>query len=297
MTDPALPLRTLEPQHEFFIGIDSDGCVFDTMEVKHKECFIPNIIKYWGLQSVSKYAREAAEFINLYSKWRGVNRWPALTSVFDLLKERGEVIQRGAAIPEASAVRAFVAQDKHPLSNDGLKAYMAECPPAADLETALAWTEAVNADIADMVHDVPPFPYVRESLARMQAQADMIVVSATPCAALEKEWAEHDIAQYVRVIGGQEMGKKGQMLEMAAAGRYPAERILMMGDAPGDMKAARQVNALFYPILPGNEDVSWKRFYEEALDRFFAGTYAGAYEAALIEEFESYLPGVPPWKR
>jgi len=40
------------------------------MEIKQKECFIPNIIKYWKLQAISKYARAAAEFVNLYSKWR-----------------------------------------------------------------------------------------------------------------------------------------------------------------------------------------------------------------------------------
>ena len=34
-------LRNLNPDHEFFIGIDSDGCVFDSMEVKQKEFFIP----------------------------------------------------------------------------------------------------------------------------------------------------------------------------------------------------------------------------------------------------------------
>jgi len=41
------------------------------MELKHKECFIPNIINYYALQGVSKYAREAAEFVNLYSTSRG----------------------------------------------------------------------------------------------------------------------------------------------------------------------------------------------------------------------------------
>ena len=41
----SLPLRNFQKRNEFFIGIDSDGCAFDTMEVKHKECFIPNIIK------------------------------------------------------------------------------------------------------------------------------------------------------------------------------------------------------------------------------------------------------------
>nr|HID12448.1 HAD family hydrolase [Anaerolineae bacterium] len=75
--EPARPLAELKPKHDFFIGIDSDGCAFDTMEIKHKECFIPNTIKHWGLQPVSKYAREAAEFVNLYSRWRGINRWPA----------------------------------------------------------------------------------------------------------------------------------------------------------------------------------------------------------------------------
>jgi phosphoglycolate phosphatase-like HAD superfamily hydrolase len=138
---------------------------------------------------------------------------------------------------------------------------------------------------------------VRDSLQAMQQQADMIVVSATPNAALEQEWNEHAIAQYVAVIAGQEMGKKANSLKVAAAGKYPPERILMIGDAPGDMKAAKANGALFYPINPGDEEQSWERFYREAMERFFAGTYAGDYEASLIKEFESYLPDTPPWKR
>ena len=70
----------------------------------------------------------------------------------------------------------------------------------------------------------------------------------------------------------------------------------MTGDAPGDMKAARANGVLFYPINPGHEEDSWERFYNEALDKFFAKEYEGDYEAALVEEFESYLPEIPPWK-
>ena len=51
--------------NDFLVGIDSDGCAFDTMELKHKECFIPCIIHHWGLKGISKYAREAAEFVTL----------------------------------------------------------------------------------------------------------------------------------------------------------------------------------------------------------------------------------------
>ena len=126
--EAARPLAELEPEYEFFVGIDSDGCAFDTMEIKHKECFAPNIIKHWDLQAVSKYAREAAEFVNLYSKWRGINRWPALVMVFDLLRERPEVQARGVEPPEAPRIREFIADDAYPKSNDGLKAYMAQLP-------------------------------------------------------------------------------------------------------------------------------------------------------------------------
>ncbi len=120
MSDPAQPLKDLKKDKEFLVGIDSDGCAFDTMEIKHKECFIPNIIKYWDLQAVSKYAREAGEFVNLYSKWRGINRWPALLMVFDLLDKRPEVGKRGVKPPTAEVLRKWVAEETK-LSNTTLK--------------------------------------------------------------------------------------------------------------------------------------------------------------------------------
>jgi len=292
----ARPLAELKPEYEFFVGIDSDGCAFDTMEVKHKECFIPNTIKHWNLQPVSKYAREAAEFVNLYSKWRGINRWPALVMVFDLLRERPEVQARNVAPPEAPRIREFIADDAFPKSNDGLKAYMEQYPDP-ELDTAWAWTTGVNATVAEMVHGVPPFPYVRESLQRIVEKADAIVVSATPVEALTREWEEHDIAQYVSLIAGQEMGKKALHLELAAGAKYAPNHVLMIGDAPGDMQAAQANDALFYPINPGREDESWERFYKEAFDKFIASEYAGEYEAKVIAEFEKLLPAVPPWEK
>ena len=193
MTDYAQPLTDLQPTYDFFVGIDSDGCAFDTMELKHKECFTPNIIKYWDLQAVSKYAREAAEFVNLYSKWRGINRWPALVMVFDLLRERLEVQARKVNIPEASNIRKFIANDDFPKSDAGLIAYM-EKFSGPDLDIGLAWTVAVNESVADMVHGVPPYPFMAESLEKLSQSADAIVCSATPYEALTREWEEHDIA-------------------------------------------------------------------------------------------------------
>jgi|SRR5579859_3868768 len=291
----AQELTSLAPKHEFFVGIDSDGCAFDSMEIKHKECFCPQIIKYWDLQPISKYAREAVEFVNLYSKWRGTNRWPALISALDLLRERPDVCKRGCNIPQAAKVRGFIASGK-PLSNDGLNAYRAENPDP-ELDHALQWSKAVNDQVSDIVHNLPPFPFVRESLELIQQKADSVVVSATPTEALINEWEENKIDRYVRAIAGQELGTKKQHLKMTTAGKYDPHRVLMIGDAPGDLEAARANKALFFPVNPGREDESWERFYKEGFHKFLTGEFAGAYESSLIAEFDSLLPSTPPWKR
>jgi phosphoglycolate phosphatase-like HAD superfamily hydrolase len=292
MSDPAQILKDFKPTKEFFIGIDSDGCVFDSMEIKHKECFAPMFIKHFDLQAVSKYARETWEFVNLYSKTRGANRFPALSRSLNLLRERGEVIARRVTVPDTKAVDEWVARETK-LGNATLAAEVKHGNKG--LEQVKRWSDAVNVQVEDIVKGVPPFPLFRESLLKMIEKADTLVVSQTPAEALAREWAEHDIDMYPKIIAGQEMGTKSEHIKFAAKEKYPDQKILMIGDAPGDFKAARSNGALFYPIVPGKEDLSWNRFCEEALSRFWVGTYAGAYEAELVKEFEASLPEKPPW--
>ncbi len=278
-------------KHDFLVGIDSDGCAFDTMEVKHKECFIPNIVNYYGLAGVSKYAREAAEFVNLYSKSRGINRFPALIEALEWLRERPEVKARGVEIKIPQGLVDWM-KNETKLANPALeRAATASGDP--DLRLALQWSKAVNAAVGQIVRAVPPFPYVRESLEKLSPHADLFVVSATPNEALQREWEEHDLARYVQAICGQETGTKKESL--ANARKYPQDHALMIGDAPGDYQAAQANDALFFPINPGAEDASWKRLYDEGIDRFLAGTFAGAYQEKLLAEFDTYLPEKPPW--
>jgi len=289
-------LIDFKPQQSFFVGIDSDGCAFDAMELKQKECFTPSTIRVWGLQPVSKYARETAEWVNLYSRWRGANRWPALVKVFELLAERPEVQARGINVPEGKALGEFLASGFSP-SEAGLKSYISAGHGDEELWRGLEWTRAIDNLVAMTVRNVPPFPMVRESLQKLQGKADMMVISTTASDALEREWGEHGLAQYMAVMAGQNMGTKKQHLEFAAKGKYSNDHILMIGDAPGDRDAAHAVGALYYPINPGAEEMSWQRFHDEASDRFLNGTYAGAYESALIAEFDQLLSDTPPWRK
>ena len=292
MSDPAQVLRDFQPKHDFFIGIDSDGCVFDSMEIKHKECFAPMFVKHHNLQAVSKYAREVWDFVNLYSKTRGANRFPALTRALNLLRDRPEVQARNVNVPSYPALDEWMERETK-LGNATLAAEVEGGNEG--LAHIKVWSDGVNEQVADIVHGVPPFPLLRQTLEKALSQADMMVISQTPCDALEREWAEHDISKFVEIIAGQEMGTKTEHLKFAAVDRYAAEKILMIGDAPGDHKAAKANGVLFYPILPGREEKSWERLHGEALDRFFAGTYAGEYEEKLFAEFDGCLPENPSW--
>ena len=65
-------------------------------------------------------------------------------------------------------------------------------------------------------------------------------------------------------------------MALAAKGKYPDNKILMIGDAIGDsMSAAKNNGVLFYPIIPGNEDKSWKRLLNEGLERFITDNFIG----------------------
>ena len=292
MTDPAQMLRDFKPNKEFFIGIDSDGCVFDSMEIKHKECFTPMFIKHFNLQAASKYAREVWEFVNLYSKTRGENRFPALVRSLKLLRERPQVKARHVTIADTSALEEWIGRETK-LGNTTLAAEVRG--GNRGLIQINEWSDAVNQAIEEIVKAVPPFPLFSETLERMGARADTIVISQTPTEALEREWLEHDIKKGVSIIAGQELGTKTEHLRLAAGGKYAPDKILMIGDAPGDYKAAKANGALFYPIVPGTEEVSWQRFSAEAMNKFFDGSYAGAYESELVEEFDGSLPENPPW--
>ena len=293
--NPQEQLLALKPEKEFFIGIDSDGCAFDTMEIKQKECFCPNFIKYFSMQPVSKYARETWEFVNLYSTNRGCNRFLAVNETLRLLAARPEIKARNFTIPSSSPLIEWTKKETK-LGNPTLKKYAAEINDPFITRT-LEWSLKVNEDIEKLVFGISPFPFVKECLEKIKSSADVMVVSQTPFEALKREWEENKIDQFLRMIVGQEHGTKAEHLKYGAKGKYPDEKILMIGDANGDLKAAKSNGVLFFPINPGKEEESWEKLFKEGLDRFFSGNFRGAYEEKLIEEFKSFLPEKPHWKQ
>ncbi len=88
-----------------------------------------------------------------------------------------------------------------------------------------------------------------------------------------------------------------EKLDMIIEQKYDNDKILVIGDSPGDLYAAKNVEALFYPILPTKEIHAWDNFNKEYLDVFLKGDYSGEKEKRQIEEFNTILKSTPPWAK
>lgn len=281
-------LRDFIPSHSYFIGIDSDGCVFDSMEVKQKQFFIPNALKHFDLYSIEIPLSETWEFVNLYSINRGGNRFISIIKVFELLKENPSVKKSGCQLPDMTSLKKWIKTETR-LGNSTLRKYF-ESNHEPDLEKIVNWTEAVNEDITLNLKNIPPFPNAVEAIKKASSRADLGVVSQTPLEALEREWEENKLRKYVSIVAAQEHGTKSEHLSLTAKGKYPDNRILMIGDAKGDLESAKNNGVLFFPIIPGRENDSWGKFNNEGFDRFINSTYTIEYEEDLIKEFIRFLP-------
>jgi phosphoglycolate phosphatase-like HAD superfamily hydrolase len=281
------------PRFDTFVGIDSDGCVFDTMEIKQKDHFHPMIIRKWGLEGIEPQVRAAAEFTYLYSTYRGLNRFLGLCKTFELLNDWPEARDK-TALPDPADLRIYC-DSGLPLSNATIKAE-ADRTGSKLLSEAHAWSVELNEDIDRNMPDPPSFKGAEEALQRIHSTSDAIVISQTQAMALLKDWYRDDLARYVSVIAGPELGSKIDHFTMAAVNRYPANSILMIGDAPGDMATAQTIGCNFFPINPGHEIESWQRFMDEAYTEFLSGGFSGEYQQKLNAEFRALLPRTPPWK-
>ena len=66
---------------------------------------------------------------------------------------------------------------------------------------------------------------------------------------------------------------------------YDKNRVLMCGDAPGDLAAAEKCGVYFFPILVRRERESWGEFMDTALSRLIDGSYGDAYAEQKKNEF------------
>ena len=279
---------TFTKKHDYLICVDSDGCAMDTMDCKHFRCFGPCMVTEWNLEDWREPVLFRWNEVNLYQMTRGINRFKALAICLKEINDEYTPIE---------GIDALVhwAETAPALSNDGIKQAAEEATdPVAKkvFEKALSWSKAVNVGIVNLPEDVKvPYDGAKDGLAAAHTFADVAVVSSANRDAVEEEWTTHGLLEHVDIVLAQDVGSKAHCIAEMLKFGYAPDKVLMVGDAPGDSAAADANGVYYYPILVNKEPESWQEFISTGLGHFTSGTYGGDYQDKKKKEFLSNLGG------
>lgn len=246
----------------------------DTMTYKHKNIFGPIASEIFAIENKEKFQRNW-ENINLYSKSRGINRFEGL---YETLKS--------VNYPYLEGIKEWINKTSE-LSNQSLEREIKKYK-SRELVKTLEWSKKVNKKISENENKFQAFDNVRESLLNMSKNGSVYVVSSANKEAVEKEWEKNHLIEYVEKIFCQDTGKKKEIIQSLIKEKDEKSLFIMIGDAPGDLRAAKKNNILFYPILAGKEVVSWKEFNKNIINKIVNRSYKNI-EKEYIEKFWNNL--------
>lgn len=262
------PFDDFEKKKEYLICVDSDGCVMDSMSVKHIECFGPVMVEEWNLREYRADALRIWNEVNLYTATRAINRFKGLAIVL------GRINREYCRIDGIEELEEWCTTAKK-LSNPSLEEAISQTDSPI-LSKTLAWSNEVNRRVSDLSDRIVPFKGAKEGLEKAAAVADLVVVSSANPKAVSAEWAKYGLDKYPQVLLCQDAGTKEFCISEMMKFGYNASHVLVLGDAPGDNKAADANGAFFYPVNVNHEVESWKEFADKALDLFINDDY-GSY--------------------
>ena len=274
----SVSLGDFQKKKDFLFCIDSDGCVMDTMDIKHIRCFGPCMVEEWGLEQWQEEILARWNEINLYTMTRGINRFKGLAMA---LKEIDATYSKIEGIDE---LEAWV-ESSPELSNPALEKAI-ENRDSICLKKALSWSKKVNESINELSdRDKKPFEGVKEALEYAHKYGDVAIVSSANRQAVVEEWELYHLLEYVDIILAQDVGSKAYCIQELLKKGYDKSCVLMVGDAPGDKDAAKKNDVYYYPILVRHEKESWSEFKGIAVEKLMSGSYGGVYQEEKEKQF------------
>ena len=83
----------------------------------------------------------------------------------------------------------------------------------------------------------------------------------------------------------QNAGSKAACIAALLEKGYDKDKVLMCGDAPGDLAAAEKNGVFYFPILVNREKESWQEFIGSSFEKLICGEYGGEYQEKKKTEF------------
>ena len=266
-------------KHDYLVCVDSDGCAMDTMDIKHFLCFGPCMVDEWELSEWRDEILERWNEINLYTMTRGINRFKGLALALSEISRKYREIEDVATLVDW-------AENSTELSNSALEREILKNPNSISLKKALRWSTAVNKAITELPDEKSkPFPLALEGLRTAHEVADVAIVSSANLGAVMEEWTRYGLLPHTDIVMAQDSGSKAACIAALLEKGYSRDKVVMCGDAPGDLAAAEKNGVYFFPILVKRERESWGEFIDTAITKLTDGSYGDGYSEKKKNEF------------
>ena len=278
-------LLNFKKEKDFLVCVDSDGCAIDSMDIKHINCFGPCMVDEWDLSKWQDEILYRWNEVNLYTLTRGINRFKGLITALK------EVNEKYIEIDELDVLVNWV-ETTNELSNDSLQREIDSNPNSNILRKALNWSNSVNKAITKLPEEkILPFKKVKEALKYAHLMADVAIVSSANLNAVLDEWKRHELIEHTDIVLAQNSGTKAYCIQELLKKGYDPKKVVMCGDALGDLQAAEKNRVHFYPILVRHEKESWEEFISTAFIKLIDGKYSTDYQVEKIKAFKDNLGG------
>ena len=245
------------------------------------------MVTEWGLEEWKEAILDRWNVINLFSMTRGINRFKGLAMALSEIHSQYTPI---------AGIEKLVHWAEHApaLGNDALAKAIADSSDAEEqavLTKALNWSKAVNAAIVALPEELKvPYDGAKEGLAAAHNFADVAMVSSANRDAVEEEWGKFGLLEHTDIVLAQDVGSKAACIAAMLRYGYAPDKVVMIGDAPGDCDAAEKNGVYYYPILVNHEKDSWEEAVAVAFEKLRSGEYA-PYGEAMKRKFLQNLGG------
>ena len=237
--------------HDLLIAIDSDGCVFNNMTIKHQKAFFPCLLEVMDLQDPEGFYARKWDEINLDYPLRGINRFLGL----------GKLLDEWQIPYETETYKRWLRESVN-LSNDALTEWI-DLTDDEFLRMVYRWSIRVNEVVEEMSLSFLPFPSAISFIEKAYHYGDIVVMSSANQDAIVREWSQSGILKYVSFIVSQDFGTKSFGICSLIEKGYRQENTLMIGDAVSDERAARENGVRFHQIAYKKEEKCWQLLLNE----------------------------------
>lgn len=244
--------------------VESEGSIFDALKFWHERAYLPAFTACFGIGADPALCGEIWKNVALASPLRGEDPLSILHAALKVLN---------TLIPSAhrAAVLHMLEKTK---TESGASRSLLELGDKNPAEMAVIDWLSMSESLIEEAGRVPHFSTAEEflrSLPYISGKANVLACSSLAETGAASMWESAGMGRLYTRLAGKERGDRQEFLRALLAGGQDRTAFVVVGSTASMFNAAQYAGLRFYPIVPGEEEESWRHFAEDWFPLYLRG--------------------------